>query len=239
MQKNFIVFILYVAVAIFAGDVIKFVPETFPIGYVNQGDIKHYTLQGANVTNNDIVLENVFGQGIGMSNFKFPKKIPANGTVTIDFDFDFSGIEGSIAPVIVLVDTTGKPYTATMSGIVKAPFFFSEKMFDAGFYSKGEIREWTFYVWETDKKLRPDIVLDSIAKTQFSLTSKPVMLNVDKLDKIKEGGKVPGLKLTLKAKNLTREGFELKQQSIRKIVAFKSSRYPKATPEILIIGFWK
>ena len=224
---------------VLADEAIRFVPETYPIGYVDQGDTKHYTLKGANISGKEIVLETVMGQGVGMSNFKYPQRIPANGTITIEFDFDFSNMEGPINPVIVLVDTTGKPYTTTMDGIVKAPFFFGEKLFDAGYYSKGEKREWTFYVWETDKKSRPDLTLDAESAKQFSLKSKPVMLNVDKLDQIKEGGKVPGLKLTLSTKGLSREGWELKQQSIRKIVAFKSKKYPKATPEVLIVGYWK
>ena len=234
---------LLMALGLFQGaladEAIRFVPETYPIGYVDQGDVKHFVLKGANVTDKEIVLENVFGQGVGMSNFKYPQKSPAKGTITIEFDFDFSNMDGAIAPVVVLVDTTGKPYTATMDGIVKAPFFFSEQMFDAGYYAKGEKREWTFYVWGTDKKERPDLTLAPESSKQFAMTAKPVMLNVDKLEKITEGGKVPGLKITLSTKGLTREGWELKQKSIRKIVAFKSKKYPKATPEILVIGYWK
>ena len=223
----------------FADDLIRFVPEPYPIGYVNQGDTKHIVLQGANTTGKEIVLENVFGQGNGMSNFKFPKKIPVKGTVSIEFDLNTADMEGQINPVVVLVDTTGKPYTANMDGIVKVPFFFSEKLFDAGYYAQGEKREWSFYIWETDKKNRPDLTLDPESAKQFAMTAKPVMLNVDKLEQIKEGGKVPGLKITLSTKGLSREGWELKQKSIRKIVSFKSKKYPKATPEVLIVGYWK
>ena len=223
----------------FADEAIRFVPENYPIGVLNQGDTKHIVLQGANLTDKEIVLENVFGQGNGMSNFKFPNKIPAKGTVKIEFDFNSAEMEGQIKPVVVLVDTTGKPYLANMDGIVKVPFFFGEKLFDAGYYAKGEKREWTFYVWGTDKKVRPDLTLAPESAKQFAMSAKPVMLNVDKLEQIKEGGKVPGLKITLSTKGLTREGWELKQQSIRKIVSFKSKKYPKATPDVLIVGFWK
>ena len=226
------------AAASFADEAIRFVPEVFPMGEVAQGDQKHYVLQGANTTGAEIVLENVFGQGIGMSNFKFPQKIAPNATVTIEFDMDFAGMEGKIDPTVVLVAAGGKPYTANLSGVVKAPVFFGEKFFDAGFYKAGEKREWTFYVWDNDKKARPDIELSPESAKQFAMKSKPVMLNVDKLDKIKEGGKVPGIKVTLSTKGLTREGWELKQKSIRKIVSFKSKKYPKATPEVLIVGYW-
>ena len=121
---------------------------------------------------------------------------------------------------------------------VKAPVFFGEKLFDAGFYKAGEAREWTFYVWGTDKKTRPEMELAPESAKQFSMKAKPVMLNVDKLDKVKEGGKVPGLKVTLSTKGLSREGWELKQKSIRKIVSFKCKKFPKATPEVLIVGYW-
>ncbi|SHI32386.1 hypothetical protein [Fibrobacter sp. UWP2] len=223
----------------FADDAIKFVPEPYPIGYADQGDVKHIVIKGANVTNKEIVLENVIGQGIGMSNFKYPKKIAPNAAVTVEFDMDFAGMDGQINPVVVMVGTDGKPYTATLDGFVKAPIFFGEKLFDAGYYAAGEKREWTFYVWETEKKARPDLTLDSASKREFSIKTKPVMLNVDKLDQIKEGGKVPGLKVTLSTKGLLREGWELKQKSLRKIVGFKSKKYPKATPEVLIVGYWK
>ncbi|MBR4679772.1 MAG: hypothetical protein IKP03_01480 [Fibrobacter sp.] len=230
---------LALTVTSFADEAIRFVPENYPIGVLNQGDTKHIVLQGANITDKEIVLENVFGQGNGMSNFKYPNKIPAKGTVKIEFDFNSAEMEGQIKPVVVLVDTTGKPYLANMDGIVKVPFIFGEKLFDTGYYAKGEKREWTFYVWGTDKKERPDLTLSPESAKQFSMSAKPVMLNVDKFDQIKEGGKVPGLKITLSTKGLSREGWELKQQSIRKIVSFKSKKYPKATPDVLIVGFWK
>ena len=112
-------------------------------------------------------------------------------------------------------------------------------MFDAGYYSPNEKREWTFYVWGTDKKDRPDLTLDENAQKEFSIKTKNVMLNVDKVEQIKEGGKVPGLKVTLSTKGLSRTGWELKQKSLRKIVGFKSKKFPKATPEVLIVGYWK
>ncbi|MBR4559483.1 MAG: hypothetical protein IKO21_07955, partial [Fibrobacter sp.] len=96
--------------ASFADEAIRFVPEVFPMGEVAQGDQKHYVLQGANTTGAELVLENVFGQGIGMSNFKFPQTIAPNATVTIEFDMDFAGMEGKIDPTVVLVAACGKPY---------------------------------------------------------------------------------------------------------------------------------
>ena len=89
--------------AAFADEAIRFVPENYPIGVLNQGDTKHIVLQGANLTDKEIVLENVFGQGNGMSNFKYPNKIPAKGTVKIEFDFNSAEMEGQIKEGTVLL----------------------------------------------------------------------------------------------------------------------------------------
>ena len=237
--KSLFVAALAFSATAMADDIIRFVPDPYPIGYADQGDVKHIVIKGANVTNKEIILENVIGQGIGMSNFKYPQKIAPNAPVTIEFDMDFAGMDGQINPVVVIIDNQGTPYAAQLDGYVKNPIFFGEKLFDAGYYAPNEKREWTFYVWGTDKKERPDLALDENAAKEFKIKTKNVMLNVDKVDQIKEGGKVPGIKVTLSTTGLTRTDWELKQKSIRKIVGFKSKKFPKATPEVLVVGYWK
>jgi len=227
------------AASAIAAEPITFVPAVYPIGQVNQGDVKHIVLKGANVSGKEIKLENAMCQGNGCSNFKYPATIAKNGVVNVEFDMDFSEMEGPVSPTVVLVGTDGKPYVAALEGEVKAPFFFGEKMFDAGYYTAGESREWSLYVWETDKKDRPDLTLSDESAKDFSIKTKNVKVKVDENGKVTEGGKIPALKITLSTKGLTREGWELKQQSIRKFVSFKSKKYPKATPEVLVVGFWK
>lgn len=233
------IFASALAAQAFAIDPVVFTPAVYPIGEVSQGDVKHFVLKGANVSGKEIKLENVMCQRNGCSNFKFPASIANKGPVVVEFDMDFSEMEGPISPTVVLVGTDGKPYTAAMEGTVKAPFFFSEKMFDAGYYTADEKREWSFYVWETDKKARPDLTLSDEAAKDFSIKTKNVKVKVDENGKVSEGGKIPALKITLTTKGLSREGWEQKQQSIRKFVGFKSKKYPKATPEVLVVGFWK
>ena len=92
------------ATSALAEDIIRFVPDPYPIGYADQGDVRHIVIKGANITNKEIVLETVMGQGIGMSNFKFPTKIAPNAPVTIEFDMDFAGMDGQINPVVVIID---------------------------------------------------------------------------------------------------------------------------------------
>lgn len=227
------------SVQTFAVDPIIFTPAVYQIGEVNQGDVRHFVLKGANVSGKEIKLENAMCQGNGCSNFKYPASIAKNGAVVVEFDLDFSEMEGPVSPTVVLVGTDGKPYVAAMEGSVKAPFFFNEKMFDTGYYTAGESREWSFYVWETDKKARPDLTLSNESAKDFSIKTKNVKVKVDENGKVTEGGKIPALKITLTTKGLTREGWELKQQSIRKFVSFKSKKHPKATPEVLVVGYWK
>lgn len=225
--------------AAFAVEPIVFTPAVYPIGEVNQGDVKHFVLKGANVSGKTIELENVMCQGNGCSNFKYPAAVANNNAIVVEFDMDFSEMEGPVNPTVVLVGSDGKPYIAAMEGFVKAPFFFSEKMFDAGYYAPAEKREWTFYVWETDKKNRPDLLLSEESAKDFVAKTKSVNVKVGENGKVTEGGNVPALKITLSTAGLTREGWEKNQKSIRKIVKFKSKKSPKSSPEVLIVGFWK
>lgn len=231
------IFSAALASAAFAIEPITFFPQS--AGEVNQGDVKHFVLKGANVSGKEIKLESAMCQGTGCSNFKFPATVANNDAVAVEFDMDFSDKEGPVSLMVVLVGTDGKTYTTSVDGVVKAPFFFSDKMFDAGYYSAGESREWSFYVWETDKKDRPDLILSDDSAKDFVIKTKNVKVKVDENGKVTEGGKVPALKVTLSTKGMSREGWELKQKSIRKIVSFKSKKFPKATPEVLVIGFWK
>ena len=69
----FVAAITLAAVSAVADESIRFVPDPYPIGQADQGEVKHIVLKGANVSGKEINLESVIGQGVGMSNFKFPK----------------------------------------------------------------------------------------------------------------------------------------------------------------------
>ena len=221
----------------FADDVIQFATDPYELGEIPQGESRHVKIGGANVSKETVQIETVLCQGVGCSNFKFPKTVNPRDPVNIEFDYSTATLEGQIANVIVIVETNGKTHPLSMQGLVKAPFVFSEKMFDAGYYKAGEKREWTFYVWSEDKKTRPDLELPQEFSKEFSVQMKNVSLNVEKFDAIQEGGKVPVQKITLKTKGLVKDP-KLKQKSLSKIVSFKSQKHPKATPEVLIIGYW-
>ena len=234
----FLVSLFTLSALTWADDVIAFPTDSYELGEIPQGESRHVKIGGANLSKNTVNIETVLCQGVGCSNFKFPKTVQPREPVNIEFDFSTATLEGPIANVIVIVETDGKTHPLAMQGVVKAPFIFSEKMFDAGYYKSGEKREWTFYVWGEDKKSRPDLELKKEFSDEFSVQVKNVSLNVENFDSIREGGKVPGQKITLRTKGLVKDP-KLKQKSLSKIVSFESKKYPKATPEVLIIGYWK
>ncbi|MCI5600770.1 MAG: DUF1573 domain-containing protein [Hallerella porci] len=237
MKKFFAWIFLFSAVA-FADDVIQFATDPYELGEIPQGETRHVKLGGANVSNRPIQIETVLCQGVGCSNFQYTKEAKPREPVNVEFDFSTANLEGKMANMVVIVDSDGKPHPITLQGTVVAPFIFSEKMFDAGYYSSGEKREWTFYVWSADQKTRPDLTLPQEFTKEFSVQIKNVSLNVKNFDAIQEGGKIPGQKITLKTAGLFRDP-KMKQKSLSKIVSFSSKLHPKATPEVLIIGYWK
>lgn len=230
--------ILALASLPFAAGALRFVPEVYPLGDVKQGEVKHVILKGSNTGDAEIVLETVMSQGTSSSNFKHPKSIKPGEVFQVEFDLNTQYMEGQVAETIVLVDTSGKAFTAAVQGNVSPELMFSEKLLDAGYYSKGEKREWTFYAWSPEGKARPELKLTQDAARDFKAKFEAVSLNVDKLDEVKEGGKVPGLKVTLSTSGIVREGAK-GQKSLRRLVGFESKSNPKAKPEVLVIGYWK
>ncbi len=230
--------LLLLSATLFADEALRFVPEPYELGEISQGEIRHVKMGGANVASRTVKIESALCQGIGCSNFKFTGTIGPREPFSVEFDFSTGGVEGAFSNVVVLVGTDGTPYPATFQGVVASPFVFSEKMFDAGYCKPGEKREWTFYVWGSDRKTRPDLELSTETAGEFSAKIQNVSLNVEKPDAVREGGKVPAQKITLRAKALVRNT-NARQKSLSKIVSFQSKKFPGATPEVLVIGYWK
>ncbi|MDR1760063.1 MAG: DUF1573 domain-containing protein [Fibrobacter sp.] len=230
-------FLASLAAVLSAQSPLVFEPEVLSLGTLEQGEIKHVALHGKNTGKADMVLESVMSLNTGAENFKYPAILPAGKAFTVEFDLNTAEKEGVFSQMIVLIDSSGKPNTAQVDGVVKAPVLFSEKIFDLGYYSASEFREWTFYVWNPDRQ-KFDFNLARESSEYFTLKAEPAMLDIREPDNIKAGGNTPGFKITLRLKkSLTRENQEM--HSIRHIVKFQSKKYPKANPEALIVGYWK
>ena len=216
----------------------EFTPEPLSLGHMEQGTLKHIVLQGKNITKSIVQLESVIDQNVGGSNFVYPKTIAAGQKFQVEFDLNTRGIEGPFNHQIVLIEQGGKPSVTRVEGTIDSPILFSQQMLDAGYVTADSKLQWTIYAW-CPKGTKFPLALDSASSARFTLQSTEVLLDTQKFDEIKEGGSAQGLKLTLTAKDFGKGPANPKIRSIRQIVGFTSPNWPKANPEILIVGFWK
>jgi hypothetical protein len=208
--------------------------EPVNLGKLQQGEKREVVLSGKNNSKGSIEVENVINQMTGGENFRFPKVIAPNAQFKIQFTLNTAYMEGDFAHNIVLIETNGKPHVGIVQGSIENPIVFSERYFDLGYYSQGNSKEWTFYVWgASNKPLR----LKLAANSEFEAVFSAVNLDVKDFDNIREGGSTPGIKVKLSVKKL--ELPKNNQKSIRRIVSFTSEDFPNATPEIQVIGYWR
>jgi len=213
-----------------------FVFEPVDLGLLQQGIKKNVEIKGKNISSQLIELENVFDQMTGGENFIYPQKISPGQNFKINFTLNTEYMEGDFFHNIILVDTSGTPYMAVVKGKVENPIVFSDRYLDLGFYKKGKQKQWTFYVWNPDKKtlklkLKPEL------QKEFKAEFKDVKLDVSDFENIKEGGNTPAVKVTLSVIELER--LKNSGRSIRKIVSFICENFPSATPELQVTGYWE
>jgi len=213
-----------------------FVFEPVDLGVLQQGIKKDVEIKGKNTSSQLIELENVFDQMTGGENFVYPKKISPGQNFKINFTLNTAYMEGDFVHNIILVDTSGAPYIATVKGKVENPIVFSERYLDIGYYKKGKQKNWTFYVWNTDKKplklkLKPEL------QKEFKAEFKDVKLDVSDFENLKEGGNTPAVKVSLSVVELEKPKNSVK--SIRKIVSFICENFPSTTPELQVTGYWE
>lgn len=238
-MKKIIFTLLFLLAPVFAAGQLSFSKEVYSFGKMLQGETRHIILEGKNSGESPVELETAMTQGVGGKNFNFPKKILPGKSFKIEFDISSEYAEGHVTHTVILVTKEGKTFTATLEGEVEPELLFSEKLLDAGYYAPGEKREWEFYVWKPDGKSKPELKLAKEFASEFNAKFTPVFLNIEKIDEIKEGGKVPGLKVKLSTKGISKENSLPGQKSLRRIVTFESKGNKNAKPEILIIGYWK
>ncbi|HSQ41184.1 MAG TPA: hypothetical protein VLM37_02765 [Fibrobacteraceae bacterium] len=216
----------------------QFSPDPQDLGKLEQGATRHVVLNGRNISGKSIELEEVLSQNVGSSNFHFPKTVAADAKVHIEFDFNTADLEGPFTHRIILVEKGGKPDVTLMTGTIESPILFSQQMLDAGFVTPESHPQWTLYAWNPQGK-PIELQLDSATARLFSLQKSSVKLDTRKFDDIREGGEMPGLKLILTAKGLGKGPVNPKIRSINQVVSLKSATFPKATPELLVVGYWK
>lgn len=239
-MKNILSFLAVCAALTIAEptSMLVFSPDPFPLGLVEQGTTKHIVLHGKNTGKQTIELETVMSQNVGSSGFKFPTKITPASDFKIEFDLNTANLEGPFTHRIILVEKGGTPHVTLVEGKVDSPILFSQQILDAGYLVPGSKPSWTIYAYNVNGA-KFNLELDAEAAKHFQLTTTPVLLNTEKFDEIKEGGKVPGLKLNLTFHNPGNGPVNPKIRSVRQIVNLKTNAWPKATPSLFIVGYWK
>jgi hypothetical protein len=200
---------------------------------LQQGDPVSVTLSGRNL-GDTLRVEQVLSQNVGPFDFEAPKMILPKQDFVVRYKLGTAGLAGPFTHTIILVDEGGKPEVATVQGVVAEPLLTSQGILDMGYYAEGQAVSWSFYIYARNGKPF-DLSLAPGSAGEFSAQFAPVKLDTREFDKITEGGSSPGYKVTLSVKKLKREPYK----SIRRIVSFVSKTYPKATPEVMVTGYWK
>lgn len=204
------------------------------LGVIPQGEARQVLLQGRNLSAQPLQIDQVLSQNVGPKDFEFPKVVAPGASFQVRYTLDSKYQQGRFSHRILLVDKQGQNSITEVNGEVRAPLLFSQGIIDIG-YQPGGMQTFILYAWSLDRKaLHLELSKDS--QKEFSLKSTPVLLDVSDPSKVREGGGVPSLKLELTLKSLNRQA---NRQSIRKLVDFVSQEFPNATPEILLIGYWK
>ena len=74
-MKRFLFLLSFFAISVYAEGKLVFSNEVYQIGKMKQGETRHIVLDGKNTGDATILLETAMTQGVGGSDFKFPKKI--------------------------------------------------------------------------------------------------------------------------------------------------------------------
>jgi hypothetical protein len=202
---------------------------------LQQGDTVSVALSGRNL-GDTLRIEQALSQNVGPFAFEFPRVILPKQDFEVRYKLGTAGMSGPFAHSIVLVPPRGQgaPEVATVHGVVAEPLLTSQGILDMGYYSEGQAVSWNFYVYARNGKPF-DLALAPESAGEFSAQFKAVKLDTRDFDHITENGSTPGYKVTLSVKKIKRDPYK----SIRRIVSFVSKTYPKATPEVMVAGYWK
>jgi hypothetical protein len=200
---------------------------------LQQGDTVSVTLSGRNL-GDTLRVEQAMSQNVGPFDFEAPQVILPKQDFVVRYKLGTAGLAGPFTHTIILVGEGGKPEVATVQGVVAEPILTSQGILDMDYYTEGQAVSWSFYAYARNGKPF-DLSLAPGSTEEFSARFEPVKLDTREPDKVSEGGSTPGYKVTLSVKKIKRDPYK----SIRRIVSFDSKTYPRATPEVMVTGYWK
>lgn len=233
---RYVLFFAFLWTSAFSAESLQF--EPLHLGVISQGDPVPVLLQGKSLLTKPLEIEQVLSQNVGPKDFEFATVLQPGRTFQVRYQLDTRGMQGAFSHRIILVEKNGTPHVAEVSGVVEAPILFSKGILDVGYQPDVKSQEWIVYAWAKNGKAL-QLELEKSLQGEYSLTTQIVQLDVRNVEKIKEGGTTPGLKLVLKPLKMSQAPEGKNGKSIRKSVDFVSPQFPKATPELLLIGYWK
>jgi hypothetical protein len=207
--------------------------QSLELGQMLQGENRHIVMKAENVSQKTVQLDFAISQNIGSENFKYPSTVKPGQKFDIEFDFTSAYLQGKFQHTIVIATPDRVNYIGTFSGEVQVPIRFSDPIQNLGFYKNGKDTTLTLYAWDDLNKKDFELKPKSEEENRFEIKTSQVKLDLSNPEDIKEGGNVPGFKIEIKAKNLSK-----KSRSIRELISFQSKTHPSTTPEIQVIGYW-
>lgn len=204
------------------------------IGQINQGQTVDIEVPVYNNTPKPLIIEDIIPQGIGPKDIEHPKSIKKGETGMVKFRYDSKYLKGQIKEHVTLILANNQQFPMVLEGIVNEQIFFNEATVDMGFVdANSQAKE--IYVWgDSPAAFDLKVVNNPLIKA----TLVPVYLDIRNTDKVKEVSKsqkyaYAGYKVQLKANS------SKIKKSLSTLLAFQSTKYKLATPEVHVVGYKK
>lgn len=204
------------------------------IGQLNQGQTIDVEVPIYNNTPKPLYIEDIIPQGIGPKDITHPKSIKKGETGLVKFRYDSKYLKGQVKEHVTLILANNQQFPIVLEGVVNEQIFFNEPTVDMGFVDASSPGK-EIYVWADSPAV---FDLNVINNPLVNTTLVPVYLDIRNPDKVVEVSKskkyaYAGYKVQLKANS------SKIKKSLSTLLAFKSTKYQLATPEVHVVGYKK
>lgn len=202
------------------------------IGSIYQGENATMVYHVQNVSNDMVTVDAVIAQGVGPQNIQFPRSLKPGEKAPISFVFNSSYLAGPINEHITIVTGNNQDYSLKITGEVKPRFHFNEPVLDFGFMNAKTAYK-TTYVW-AEKNLPFDLKAINTQDLVVKLTQTYV--DPTQIDAVVEVSQSNTKAMFAYKIDVQVDPINIKR-SMSRILAFQSSGFPQATPEIHLVGY--
>ena len=203
-----------------------------------QGEIKEFKFTGKNLSKDMITIEQVIAQGIGPQNIVHPKQVLPGASFDWSFKYNSSYLKGKTKENLTFIIGDEELYSVEIKGEVTMPVLLYPMQIDVGYLEGNDLTKEIFALSSnpTNEKIS---LRKKYPGVEISFTPTKISQKEDQL--VEDPNGQPGFKITLKldGKELIKSVDQKKRKSLSQLVEFQSSNFPKATPEIQLIGYKK